>query len=59
MLAHTTSRHIILGVHLAIGIALLSASYFSGDQVSADTFLKANTQQSQTIEKLHSDAGRC
>jgi hypothetical protein len=59
MLAHTTFRHIIIGVQLAIGIALLSASYFSGDPVSTDTFLKANTQQIQAIEKLQSDVKSC
>ena len=57
MLAHTTSRHIIIGAQLIIGMALLSASYFTNDNISAESMLKGNHQP--VIEELHSEPGKC
>lgn len=60
MLAHTTYRHFIIGSQLMIGIALLSASYFSEDSFSASAVLKANTNQSKApVAELTSDSERC
>ena len=46
MLAHTTYRHLMIGSQLAVGIVLLSASYFSDEGFSAANILKADSHKS-------------
>ncbi len=59
MLAHTTSRYFILGSQLAIGVVLLSASYFVRDDVNANTQLKASVEQSPAVQTLQSKRKHC
>ena len=59
MLAHTTYRHFIIGSQLMIGIALLSASYFSEDGFSAAAVFKANNQSVAPVAELNDKSERC
>ena len=59
MLAHTTSRYIIIGSQLAVGIILLSASYFSEDGFNTTAQLKASVQQSPAATELTQKEKHC
>ena len=59
MLAHTTSRYIILGSQLAIGVVLLSASYLTDNGFNANTQLKASVEQSTTNQELQTKRKHC
>ena len=59
MLAHTTSRHIIIATQLAIGVMLLSASYFTDNNLNADSQMKANAEQTPEMTELTTKQKHC